>query len=43
MYFPIPRDVQDIIEAYENLPRNNHWIGDPYYAGDAINAGGRYE
>ena len=35
--------VYTIINAYENLPRINHWIGDPYYAGDAINAGGRYE
>ena len=35
--------VYTIIEAYESLPRINHWIGDPYYAGDAINAGGRYE
>ena len=35
--------VYTIINAYDNLPRINHWIGDPYYAGDAINAGGRYE
>jgi len=35
--------VYSIINTYENLPRMNHWLGDPYYAGDPINAGGRYE
>ena len=35
--------VYTIIEAYDNLPRINHWIGDSFYAGDPINAGGRYE
>lgn len=35
--------VYVIISTYDSLARINHWIGDPYYAGDAINAGGRYE
>lgn len=35
--------VYTIINAYDNLPRMNHWLGDPYFAGDEINAGGRYE
>lgn len=35
--------VYSIINTYDNLPHMNHWVGDPYYAGDPINAGGRYE
>ena len=35
--------VYVIISTYDSLARINHWIGDPHYAGDAINAGGRYE
>ena len=31
------------INTYDNLPRMNHWVGDDYYSGDPINAGGRYE
>lgn len=37
------RAVYSIINAYDTLPRINHWVGDPYYAGDPINAGGRYD
>lgn len=35
--------VYSIINSYEKLPRMNHWVGDPLYAGDPVNAGGRYD
>lgn len=35
--------VYSIINSYENLPRMNHWVGDPLYADDQVNAGGRYD
>ena len=35
--------VYNIIAGHDNWQSLNHWIGDDYYAGDPINAGGRYE
>lgn len=35
--------VYNIINSYDMLPNMNHWVGDLYYAGDSLNAGGRYD
>ena len=35
--------IYTIINTYDDLARINHWAGDDYYSGDAINAGGRYD
>lgn len=44
----IELECYDIIEAYENMPNMNHYVGDKLgsaylYAGDPFNAGGRYD
>lgn len=39
----IELECYDILNAYDYIPRLNHYVGDPHYAGDDINMGGRYE
>lgn len=39
----IELECYDILNAYDYIPRLNHYVGDDLYAGDDFNMGGRYE
>lgn len=34
--------VYEMADVLDELARMNHWVGDPFFSGDPINAGGRY-
>ena len=38
----ISRNLYYIIQNIQYQANNNHWVGDEFYAGDPINAGGTY-